>query len=603
MFSQLRAFLTAGFLSIPLTLAQSVPGVNNTAACNPSPDSAYTPSSASAKDAPVYCTWGPSGPYGAKASATGQMSIAGNTFSFTTAVLSSDYETIPQGARGSNVSASIKAGATLLVDGSGPGFAVINVNDYLDASDTSEEGGSDLSCTLRVGGVSVISTYNESCSSTSKPIPIQLGTLLTFSYSASTLVGNTAAYGGGSAQAGGSLSVSFYGADGVTPVQIEYPSILGAQSPLLFVPIPSCRVLDTRNSTETFGGPALSPGEIRSFPLSRGRCDIPASAYAYSLNATVVPNGALDYVTLWPSDKPLPSASILNSLDGRIKASAAIIPSAADGSGSISVYATDATNLILDINGYFVSDTGLLFHPLQPCRIVDTRQPDDGPLIANITRSFTVAGYCGVPAYGSVDTPAAYSLNITAIPRTAQLGYLTMWPAGSSIPLVSTLIAPTGVATANTAIVPGGLGGAISALVSDNTDLVIDVNGYFSPPNAGVSGGLFFFPVTPARILDTRAAGGVFSGTIQVDVLGANAGIPATAAAYVLNSTVIPVGGLDYLTLWRDGVPMPLASILNALDGAVTSNMAIVPAGTNGFLDAFASNNTDLLLDIAGYFR
>jgi hypothetical protein len=44
-----------------------------------------------------------------------------------------------------------------------------------------------------------------------------------------------------------------------------------------------------------------------------------------------------------------------------------------------------------------------------------------------------------------------------------------------------------------------------------------------------------------------------------------------------------------------------LASTLNALDGAVTSNMAIVPR-VNGAIHAFSANSTHLTLDISGYF-
>jgi hypothetical protein len=42
-------------------------------------------------------------------------------------------------------------------------------------------------------------------------------------------------------------------------------------------------------------------------------------------------------------------------------------------------------------------------------------------------------------------------------------------------------------------------------------------------------------------------------------------------------------------------------STLNAIDGAITSNMAIVPT-SNGSVDAFASNLTQLVLDISAYF-
>ena len=45
----------------------------------------------------------------------------------------------------------------------------------------------------------------------------------------------------------------------------------------------------------------------------------------------------------------------------------------------------------------------------------------------------------------------------------------------------------------------------------------------------------------------------------------------------------------------------PVVSTLNALDGAITSNMAIVP-NSNGKTDAFAQGTTQLILDISGYF-
>ncbi len=60
-------------------------------------------------------------------------------------------------------------------------------------------------------------------------------------------------------------------------------------------------------------------------------------------------------------------------------------------------------------------------------------------------------------------------------------------------------------------------------------------------------------------------------------------------------------GALGYLTLWPDCKRQPLVSTLNALDGAITNNMAIVPS-TNGKVDAYASGLTQLILDISSYF-
>jgi len=45
----------------------------------------------------------------------------------------------------------------------------------------------------------------------------------------------------------------------------------------------------------------------------------------------------------------------------------------------------------------------------------------------------------------------------------------------------------------------------------------------------------------------------------------------------------------------------PLAATLNAYDGAITNNMAIVPT-TTGSISIFPSNPTHLVLDIFGYF-
>ena len=58
------------------------------------------------------------------------------------------------------------------------------------------------------------------------------------------------------------------------------------------------------------------------------------------------------------------------------------------------------------------------------------------------------------------------------------------------------------------------------------------------------------------------------------------------AQAYVFNASVVPYGALGYLTLWPDFTNQPLVSTLNALDGSISSNMAIVPS-TNGSVDAY----------------
>ena len=284
--------------------------------------------------------------------------------------------------------------------------------------------------------------------------------------------------------------------------------------PLRFIPVTPCRIADTRLAAGPFGGPAIPGQTSRDFIVPQSACGIPATAAAYSLNVTVVPGGPLQFLTVWPAGSQRPGVSVLNS-DGRIKANAAIVP--AGSNGAVSVFVTDPANVILDINGYFVpaSDvTALAFYPLPPCRIVDTRNttgPLGGPLISGGSyRTFPLLmSSCGLPSNAQ-----AYALNFTALPKTS-LGYLTVWPAGQSQPVVSTLNATTGEVTANAAIVPAGSAGDISVFASHDTGLIIDVNGYFAAPG---NGGLALYNVPPCRVFDTRTIGNSqpFTGTVGV---------------------------------------------------------------------------------------
>jgi YVTN family beta-propeller protein len=378
----------------------------------------------------------------------------------------------------------------------------------------------------------------------------------------------------------------------------------GSSDPLQFIPLTPCRVVDTRLAQGPFGGPSLSGGTSRDFvlPLSPD-CPIPSSALAYSLNVTVVPHGPLNYLTVWPTGESLPYVSTLNSGDGRVKANADIVPAGAGG--AISVFTTNTADVILDINGYFDSPSAnraLAFFPLAPCRVIDTRIGQGGTTLQGMTEyDYQIQGICGIPSNAQ-----AYSFNFTVVPVGAvPVGYLTVWPYGQSLPTISTLNDYTGTVVANAGIVPAGIGGEISAwaYTTGKTDLLVDVNGYFAPANSGMSSPLSLYTVTPCRVLDTRWSHGAFSGTLNppVNFPAAPCGVPSVAQAFVMNATVVPLGSVGYLTLWPDGAPQPLVSTLNAYDGAVTSNMAIVPT-TNGLIDAYASNWTHLILDSFAYF-
>jgi hypothetical protein len=381
-------------------------------------------------------------------------------------------------------------------------------------------------------------------------------------------------------------------------------------APSQWVPVTPCRVADTRGTEGPFGGPSVAGGSTRNFAIPQSACGIPATATAYSLNVTVVPPGPLAFLTLWPAGEAEPFVSTLNSFSGSVVANAAIVPAGAGG--AVSVYVTHSTDVILDIDGYFVpagTASALAFYPATPCRAADTRAAVGtfgGPSMGSgQTRDFPIPlSSCAIPS-----TAGAYSMNVTVVPDPVvqYLGYLSTWPAGQPRPQVSTLNSWTGRVVANAALVPAGDNGSVSVYVTNPTNVILDVNGYFAAP--GGTGGLSFYPVTPCRVADTRSAAGPFGGpamqareTRPFAIPASGCSIPATAAAYSLNVTVVPDGLLQFLTAWPAGSGRPLVSTLNSFDGSVVANAAIVPAGPDGAINIFVTDPTNLIVDINGYF-
>jgi hypothetical protein len=87
--------------------------------------------------------------------------------------------------------------------------------------------------------------------------------------------------------------------------------------------------------------------------LSQGFCGLPAvpGAQAYPLNMTVAPQGVPGYLSTWPAGATQPVVSTLNAFKGQIVANAAIVP--AGSAGSIDIYVTNTTDVVVDTNGYF----------------------------------------------------------------------------------------------------------------------------------------------------------------------------------------------------------------------------------------------------------
>jgi hypothetical protein len=67
--------------------------------------------------------------------------------------------------------------------------------------------------------------------------------------------------------------------------------------------------------------------------------------------------------------------------------------------------------------------------------------------------------------------------------------------------------------------------------------------------------------------------------------------------------TVVPPASLGFLSTWPAGDALPVVSTLNALEGQIVANAALVPAGTGGAVNVFVTNATHVIIDTNGYFQ
>jgi murein DD-endopeptidase MepM/ murein hydrolase activator NlpD len=115
-------------------------------------------------------------------------------------------------------------------------------------------------------------------------------------------------------------------------------------------------------------------------------------------------------------------------------------------------------------------------------------------------------------------------------------------------------------------------------------------------------------PLTPTRILDTRAGNGAPAAplaggsTLNVEVVG-RGGVPASnVAAVILNVTVTNATTPSYLNVYPTG-PAPATSVLNFNAGDTVGNLVQVPVGYGGEVSAYnGRGSVDVIYDVVGYY-
>ena len=142
------------------------------------------------------------------------------------------------------------------------------------------------------------------------------------------------------------------------------------------------------------------------------------------------------------------------------------------------------------------ADKDLVFTPITPCRIIDTRLIGGGvgtPIPASSTYSFAAGGLSSYATLGGSATDcglltpglniAALAVNFVVVSPSAA-GYITAFPFGVTRPTASTLNYTAGEVVANSAIVKVSQTSVtwMSVYSLATTHLVADVTGYYSRP-------------------------------------------------------------------------------------------------------------------------
>jgi hypothetical protein len=138
-------------------------------------------------------------------------------------------------------------------------------------------------------------------------------------------------------------------AQGMTAQTETLPS-----SPLPFVAIAPCRIVDTRQPvSDGFHQPNFGDDDYRTFPFpSSPNCTgLPATAGAWSINIQFRPLSQLAYLTAYPTGTTTPLVSTMTAGPAAWVQNAAIVP--AGTGGAIDVYCQYAGRVVIDINGYY----------------------------------------------------------------------------------------------------------------------------------------------------------------------------------------------------------------------------------------------------------
>jgi hypothetical protein len=256
---------------------------------------------------------------------------------------------------------------------------------------------------------------------------------------------------------------------------------------LAFTPLDPNRVLDTRQTVRPQKG-----------SITRVETGLPVGTQSALVNLTMTGLSAYDFIRGYiTADKCSslvvgPQTKSNGNFNSGIDVSNLSVVSL-DSDGSFCIYSEQAVDLVVDIQGSFSASGTTKLSSMSTQRVLDTRASDQ-PLANSITRVNT----------GAASGSRAALVNLTMTGAT-QFGYITADKCSSlqSGPQSRSNgnFRPQ-ADVSNLSAVPLDSDGSFCIYSEQAVDLVVDVQGIFSP-----TGSLRFTPTNPSRVLDTRTWG------------------------------------------------------------------------------------------------
>ncbi len=306
------------------------------------------------------------------------------------------------------------------------------------------------------------------------------------------------------------------------------------------------------------------------------------------------------------------------------------------GDGTINLYNHRATNVIVDIYGYYAapSSTGLYYHPLNnPIRLLNTHPGQAAkvslgiPLAENKSLNLTGSGlqYQEVTIPSKAKTIVGYLSVDHTQNSSSKHGWVALYPGpadpyGKERPIgTNVLFHYDQTATTNFTLTLGK-DGTFNIFTTKEINATIDIVGYYSEDAIDQnSTGLYYYNLgMPLRIFETRPGEqglntlnkALSEGEIQ-NINGRNVslggvGIPGTAKVLVGNSTVLHslsqnAGAITFYTGPKDS-PRPTTTNINYGNRPVNSCGFMVRLANDGTFNLHSRSAAHLVMDVNGYF-